>query len=377
MPGGRSRKPKKPSLVSNVCAMPWDFTRPERGWLVQGVGVGHASVMCVNKKPETLTCGRDSCAHPHAKATGDFASMYDGLAVLQEYSEVSASWYMLASSTAPIGAFRPCVARAMRLPDCEMSVVIWKQGRRNVPRHPPRPLDAPPTSGALVDGAAEETEEEEEEGRRPDDEEDDGFQVEQELLALLEEVGELGEFGLGAAEEVAGDAAPPAPAGASDAVVPASRGDPEEAQIVEPPPPPLAAARPEARLRRGADVVYQVPGGSISYYRSKSAFEAVCEHRDHGRCVLTRTSKSKKTGRDGVPLGGRPVGFLAGWLSHGHECASKQEHWDQSCIANDHRLRSALREQISQTLAGRLLLSLERAPAPGEAPEPEGLDGLL
>ena len=139
----------------------------------------------------------------------------------------------------------------------------------------------------------------------------------------------------------------------------------------------LAAALGEQRVRRGAAVTYSVPGGSISYYESKGAFKAVCENRAHGRCVLTRTCKSRGVLPNGGPRGGRPVGFLAAWLGRAEASQDKAGHWIPEAFANSVEVRSGLRAQIANTPSGVRLLAHERPVEPGEAAEPESLEGYL
>ena len=174
---------------------------------------------------------------------------------------------------------------------------------------------------------------------------------------------------------VAGDVASPAPVGPAAA-------DESQADVVA-----MAAAAPldeaagpaDAVLgRRGrALVTYHVPGGSISYYQSKNAFEAVCDHPHHGRCVVTRTAKARVGGSGPGGRGGRPVGFLAAWLRAGEALPDKASHWNRECMDRPWAERQALREQIGQTAAGLVLLNCERPLAEGEPAEAHDLDAYL
>lgn len=154
-----------------------------------------------------------------------------------------------------------------------------------------------------------------------------------------------------------------------------------------PPPPPAdggsTASQPAMGMadggrRLGATVTLQCPGGSISHYPSKQAFEAVCCNKAHGRCVATRTQRGKRKGADGWPATGRPCGFLAAWLAAGESLATKEEHWAPGVLAQPLAVRVDLRRQIAESgEAGRLLLQQERAKEPAEPEEPESLAGYL
>ena len=93
------------------------------------------------------------------------------------------------------------------------------------------------------------------------------------------------------------------------------------------PDPPAAGVRRAGTTRLGAmeaAAAFYMAGGRLSFHESKSAFEAVCNR--HPNCNLSRTCKARKaTGADGLPVGGRPCGFLAAWLSD-DRWASKLEH---------------------------------------------------
>ncbi len=143
---------------------------------------------------------------------------------------------------------------------------------------------------------------------------------------------------------------------------------------------PPEARRPPVVLegpRKGAEVTVHMPGGSVSYYANKSAFQAVCDQRSHGGCKLTRTSHGRSSGAGEAMSGGRPVGFMAAWLARGHTARNKAAHWERSMFENSAADRAEARRLIAESEAGRLLLSMERPRGQGEPEEPESLEGLL
>ena len=149
---------------------------------------------------------------------------------------------------------------------------------------------------------------------------------------------------------------------------------------------PLAPAvhPPPVPKHRGPDMGLRVPAmssivlahGKVTFDSARNSFEASC--REHPQCVLTRTSKSKGR-RGGVVRGGRPVGFLCGWLSLATQCSNKAEHmnkelWKQ-LLHQD--CRTYWRRKIAETAEGRSLLACERAIEDGEENEAVTLDGYL
>lgn len=170
-----------------------------------------------------------------------------------------------------------------------------------------------------------------------------------------------------------GGGAAPGPAPAAAEVAPPGAGEGALVAADVPPPPAPVGAAPRAY----AAVSFYVRGGSISYYASKSCFEAVCGNRAHGRCVLTRTCNGKGGGKGGGLVGGRPVGFLAAWLAQGDDAPDKATHWSEENMKRPQGERAAMRDQISEMPSGRLLLDFERPLEAGEQAEPESLRGLL
>ena len=139
-----------------------------------------------------------------------------------------------------------------------------------------------------------------------------------------------------------------------------------------------AEAATPARSVRGpstaASAVIFLTGGKISYHVSKRGFEAVCNNKAHGHCVLSRTAKGRKV--QGRMVGGRPLGFLACWLTQ-HHVESKKAHTDKQRMQFPREDRVRCRRELQDRLAGQELLAFERPKAEDEASEPEDLTGLL
>lgn len=312
----------------------------------------------------------------NTQATCRFLTAYDGLAMILGSSEALVSWYLIESSSSAIGSFAPGTLHARPLPGTEQRTLFWKAAR-TVVRRIPRRLALVAGGPDEVAGPPEDAEEEIDESRPEEDAPDEVFDLEADLVDMLEQAGELGEDGFpeSGLDLVVAHGVPPA-------VAAGSSGADDGAVLValEVPPPPAAAPegrREEHGPRGAAAITVQVPGGSISYYASKSAFQAVCEASAHGRCVLTRTCRAKGSGPGARPKGGRPVGFLAAWLGHAEACAGKEQHWDPACFANSVETRADLRQRLARLESGRLLMSFERPRVPGEPEEPEDLAGLL
>ncbi|CAK0905860.1 unnamed protein product, partial [Prorocentrum cordatum] len=70
--------------------------------------------------------------------------------------------------------------------------------------------------------------------------------------------------------------------------------------------------------------------GAGSVFSQYSNFETVCPNRAHGRCIVRRTPNKNFDGPDGTARAGRPVGFLAGWLSLAHDAGSRADHKDKA-----------------------------------------------
>lgn len=256
--------------------------------------------------------------------------------------------------------------------------LLWPiRQRRHAPRYPPGRVGEPVEDAAQADPGPSLAMPDEKDESKPDTEDEEADE-----LDLLDPLGRMaaealevleGGFGGAPAEEAAdGDqeqeTQQPNHGGGADGSLAAAPA--------APPPEPPAEVRP-AKQRRGASATVHLPGGSLSFYASKNAFEAVCLHKDHGRCVMTRTNKAKGTLPDGTPQGGRPIGFLAAWLGRSDGCPSKAAHWAKEEVERPHSERAALRAQFATIPSGRVLLGCERPLANGEASEAASLAGLL
>lgn len=288
--------------------------------------------------------------------------------------EASVQWHILEVCDRPIGRFVPGVVPLVPLLGRASTSKFWSARRHNrIGRFPTAPrllasdLAAIAGQSAVDEEAPPPMSDEDmvEEAAEPEESDDDWFA--RGLGELIEEFG---------AEGFEGSLEPDAgtPEGVVVALGPAS-GD------VAPPLAPAAQAQDQALSpagRRGAELTYYVPGGSISFYRSKCSFEAVCECKSHKRCVLTRTHRGRPAGTSGAhPLGGRPVGFLAAWLGSGEACADKQEHWRPEMFLASQERRAHLRSMIAATADGRRLLSFERERGDGEPEELATLHGYV
>lgn len=284
-------------------------------------------------------------------------------------------WYSLEDSSRPIGVALPGIVPVLPLEGHSEPVRFWTdRGQGRIPRYPASQRVDGPQEGDEARLALEDAEDnvpEPDEGLL-DDADGEGAESHDELLADLAE--QLAKGGFEDPEPQpdtdGGDA------NASGAAA-ACSGAPEDPPAA-PAPAEDAGDAPQVPPRKGASVTYFVPGGSISYYRSKSCFEAVCCAREHGRCVLTRTCRGRPSSGSGSNVvGGRPVGFLAHWLGHAEQCEDKADHWLPARFLGSQAERAALRQQIAGTRDGRLLLSFERERAEGEPEEPASLHGYV
>eukprot|EP00971_Amphidinium_carterae_P071886 1421752-Amphidinium_carterae.6 len=130
-----------------------------------------------------------------------------------------------------------------------------------------------------------------------------------------------------------------------------------------------------------ADASAYFPGGRISYYSSKHAFEAVCDCAEHhlvSRCALTRTSHGRRRKGVAAPVAGRPLGLMVVmWLSMGATTLSKEEHMSKEALQSySYADRLAARQLLLSTLAGLELASFERECHADEEIEPLSLVGL-
>lgn len=224
---------------------------------------------------------------------------------------VLARFHKLEQQREPIGEFLPNIVPITPLSSEEVVYSVWPVNKRRVPRHPPRPRgqDDHGVAAAPLEENANDSASSGDECEEAGDPDEGDFSLEDALEEFLEETATVGAGGIGGVFEdnVAGGAA-------------SSSRDAEPATAAQtdapPPPPPAPEAQPHrgaARAqRRSAEATCHMPGGSVSYYKSKSSFEAVCENRAHGRCVATRTSASRGLAADGFPRGGAAHRFLGG-----------------------------------------------------------------
>lgn len=311
------------------------------------------------------------------QASGRFLNEYEALRIAGRRAKVSIDWYQILSSPRPIGLFRANVVAISPMPGAGASQLRPATGAKGRPRHPPAPRGA---DGPHEYGAAEV--EAERLGAIADDDidvvdsEDEEEESDAELAQLLEEVADWSAGGDGVVEgKEAAPVEPKEDEAMEAALAPEVAGGEEQAPEASVPPPPPPAVG-EGRPRRGATVSVAMPGGTVAYYASKQSFEAVCDHRSHGRCVLTRTKHAKGKTAAGLAKGGRPVGYLAAWLAAGEHEESKAAHWRTENLKPSYDLRATARAQIAASgEAGRLLLSCERPRAEGESDEPASLEG--
>lgn len=321
-----------------------------------------------------------SASRLHREASDRFMCEYDALELVNHYGEVDVEWHKLVSSQRPISALRLDHVPVLPFPGAGKQR-IRPVKRSRVPLHPVPKLGH---AEAVLDQSAappSPSHDDAESNAGDSDEELAEAGVGDELAELLEEVmdtdfgarvlgGDADEQGAQAVEE-------PQPAEASGEVEAIPGAEEDESNAPPPPPEPAACARGAAVApRRGATVTVAMPGGTVSYYPSKAAFEAVCENAAHGRCVLTRSCRSRGVTAAGLPKGGRPVGFLAAWLGHAESTPTKAAHWGAACLRNSLEARQVVRGAIVDSgEAGKLLTRCERALADGEPPEPPSLEG--
>ena len=156
-----------------------------------------------------------------------------------------------------------------------------------------------------------------------------------------------------------GSSTPPAPDAAPPAEPP--RGAEADAADVIP---DVAVARARAvAARSAAELVLEIDGGVLSYYR-QGIFTATCSNPLHHRCVLTRTARAGR-----APAQGRPLGLLASWLAMGTAVESKEEHWDKTTWPSFEDRRAA-REALAQQDDAWPFFGFERAEREGEGAEP-------
>lgn len=306
---------------------------------------------------------------PH-QATMDALVLHKGMELMVGCEKLSASWFMLEDSGRPIGDFVVDVVPIVPLaPLAQQSFDFYprlaRQRRPNRYQAKRRKQAASGEQEQPAGGADKLSSDSDNDGGdassahvEADAEEDalNSFmaQFEEELLQRFEPVDDVG-----AAAARAGEAAP-------NALGP---------EAVPPPPPPLVVADDRRRNRAAATVVFR--WGKIAFYESKSQFEVVCRNPAHGKCVLTRTSRSKARSVGQAPAGGRPLGFLAAWLDRG-DVADKAAHWSPEVLRSSKAARSAGRAYIKDAAQGLALLAYERPKAAeGEESEPDDVGAYV
>lgn len=148
-----------------------------------------------------------------------------------------------------------------------------------------------------------------------------------------------------------------------------------------PPPPLFPDTRARTRMApsetgsqrsaRPAEARAEYTGGAIVFYGANNNFEAICS-RHGSRCSITRTSMPSAKGARAAQ--GRPLGFMAAWLSEiGEIASSKEEHKDAFAFAFlTFEARARHRRTLRGTPGGRELEERERQRRPTEPDsEPE------
>ena len=151
----------------------------------------------------------------------------------------------------------------------------------------------------------------------------------------------------------------------------------EERQDPEPPEEPKIVRRggPRAEVAM-AEVEVRLANGRIAFHRSKCSFEATC--KVHVGCVLSRSQNGRRVKGYGEKQGGRPLGFLAHWLSKASDFDNAADHKHKPFWAGyTHGERSAARQSLALSSAGQRLLALEKPKgSPDDPDEPLELLGL-
>ena len=138
------------------------------------------------------------------------------------------------------------------------------------------------------------------------------------------------------------------------------------------------AGHGDGRARaRPADATVRIHRGRLCFYRKYSNFEAVCGNPAHGCCIVRRTPLKRRDGPDGKPRGGRPCGFLAGFLSLSWTTGTREEHKTRMLeLLEPQAVRARHREALQPLAGSDALLSFERVPVVGEPVEQVDLIGL-
>jgi hypothetical protein len=125
--------------------------------------------------------------------------------------------------------------------------------------------------------------------------------------------------------------------------------------------PPVFPKLATRKWAETAEHAIEVNGGTITYYDAGQRFVATCRS-GHGRCVLERGIHA-----DNGCLG-RPVGLMLSWLSCGHLCSNKAEHWDPVYTIVPRSVRRDLRLEFVSTGSPVVLALLSKEL--GDMPDP-------
>lgn len=305
----------------------------------------------------------------YLRSANDFLLLRPALEQFRHCDTIAAKWYRLEDTPRPIATFCLGPVPALLLPGFASSQQFWPRRRTT------RRGDNEAGPDAERHGEVDEEDDGAGEGG-PTDEllpNPEGDEVVPEFVALLDPLLDMYE------------APPEAPVFASEATTggEASSSRPPEthsttsvaASDPAPPAQPRAAAQRRRRRAPSLECTIMVDGGSITYYESNDNFEARCHAHFESRCTLTRAAAANRSTLATGARGGRPLGFLAAWLSVGHACADKKAHKERASVARigaatGHDIRKACRRSLADVIGADILLQHERAPAAGEEEEP-------
>ena len=274
-----------------------------------------------------------------------------------------AKFYRIGESDRSLGSFEP--ANATMIPLQPGEVQFWPPTRSRSARHNPDDLDSDPDDN---DGL---NESEDEEAKME-------ALVEESFDAMVKARaggdGKDDRSGHGHGDGACVDASNATGSAAEEPVAMEDNGDGNSSDSSSSSSSSSSSAL--VRLRGNADAAVAVPGGVIRYYENKNQFTATCGNPDHGKCIVTRTSRAaanaSTTMNQNIAAKGRPLGFLTSWLALSEHTVDKDEHWDRD-NAPDWATRIAARASLSHIAGADDLLKHERAQHAGEGTEPEGL----
>ena len=330
------------------------------------------------------------------QATCCFKTEYHGFALADRKRTWSLQLLLIEETGRPLGSFRPDIVYARALCD---PVVFWPPKRSNKGSRQRRRRPAPEALGDDEHSTDTEDRDDDPDSGAEDDPHDN---VEDawldEISDLLEEVTDNDILCPDGFSDAPAEEAPDSEQDEEGSGIEAESGDPGETAaeeelvgpfgpdpekhmdpigedreaggtipdlgsptVVEVAPPAGAATVSSASsssaariIRESAEISCEVPGGRITYYKSKDSYQAVCSNPAHSNCVMTKTCRaSAALARYGQ---GRPLGFLAAWLNNNQQ-PTKFNHWQVAPNFQDRKLH---RLQLAATDGGRLLLAKER-----------------